>query len=65
MHTLVGDVIQPLMKLHVEIVEIAKAATEEEVFAHVAERALHPRVKPEGRLLPLVCARYGRQAFGW
>jgi hypothetical protein len=41
MHASVGDMIQPLRKLHVEIIEITKAATEEEVFAYVAERALH------------------------
>ena len=41
MHTPVRDVIQPLMKLHVEIVEIAKGAGEEEVLPDVAERALN------------------------
>jgi hypothetical protein len=42
----VGDVIQPLMKLRVEVIEIAEAATEKEVFAHIAERAFHFALGP-------------------
>ena len=40
MHTPVGHLGQPLPELGVEVVEIAEAAGEEEVLAHVAERPL-------------------------
>ena len=36
----IGNLVEPLAELHVEIVEIAKAAPEEEVLADVAERTL-------------------------
>ena len=36
----IGDLIEPLAELRVEIVEVSKAATEEEVLADVTERAL-------------------------
>ena len=36
----IGDLVEPLAELHVEIVEVAEAAAEEEVLADVAERAL-------------------------
>ena len=36
----IGDLIEPLAELRVEIIEVAKAPTKEEVLADVAERAL-------------------------
>ena len=40
-HARVGDGVEPMPELLVEVVEIAEAAGEEEVFADVAERSLH------------------------
>ena len=37
----VGDLVEPLAELVVEVTEIAKAAAEEEVFTDVAKRPLH------------------------
>ena len=37
----VGDLVEPLAELGVQVVEVAEAAGEEEVLAHVAERPLH------------------------
>ena len=36
----VGDLVQPLTELVVEVVEVADVAAEEEVLAEVAERTL-------------------------
>jgi hypothetical protein len=36
----IGDLIEPMTKLCVEIVEVTEAAAEEEVFTDVTERAL-------------------------
>ena len=55
MHTRIGDRVEPVPHLDIEVVEIAERGAEEEVLADVAERPLDP----------LVLARYGRQARGW
>jgi hypothetical protein len=57
MHPKVGDPVQPMAELTVEIVEIAEGATEEEVLADIAEWSRST--------LPFVFGRYGRQARGW
>ena len=51
----IGDRIQPLPKLGIEVIKAAEGPAKEEVLAHVAEWPLH---------LPLVMARYGLQALG-
>ena len=40
MHARIGDRVEPMAQLVVQIVEIAEAAAEEEVLADVAERPL-------------------------
>ena len=40
MQPAVGDLVEPLAELQVEVVEVAEAAGQEEVLAHVAERPL-------------------------
>jgi len=37
----VGDRVEPLPELHIQIVEVAERAAQEEVFANIAERALY------------------------
>jgi hypothetical protein len=37
----VGDGVEPVPELGIQIVEVAERATEEEVFPHIAEGALH------------------------
>ena len=54
----IGDLVEPLTKLRIEIVEIAKAAAEEEVLADVAERALDLAL----RLGPIRLAGLGQVA---
>src|SRR4051812_35588799 len=36
----IGNLVEPLAELHVEVIEVAKAPAQEEVFADVAERTL-------------------------
>src|SRR5215472_12758696 len=47
----VGDCVEPVAELGIQIVEVAEGATEKEVFAHIAERALYLalRLCPVGR----------------
>ena len=54
----VGDIVQPLPELGVEVVEVAEAAGEEEVLADVAERALDLTLG----LGPIGPARLGQEA---
>ena len=55
-HTRIGYRIEPVPQLGIQVVEIAERASEEEVLADVSIGPLD---------IPLVLARYGRQAFGW
>jgi hypothetical protein len=54
----VGHLVQPLPELGIEVVEVAEAAGEEEVLAHVAERPLHLALA----LRPVGPARLGQEA---
>ena len=40
-HARIGDRVEPMLKLGVEIIEIAKGAAEEEVLANITERPFH------------------------
>ena len=55
MHAHIGNLVEPLSQLLVEIVEVAEQAGEEEVLADVAERPLD---------LALRLGPYGLHAFG-
>src|SRR3954468_12693711 len=57
-HAGMGDLIQPLLELPVEVVEVAEAAGQEEIFAHVAERPLDLTLG----LGPVGAARLGQEA---
>jgi hypothetical protein len=46
MHTRIGDLVEPLPQLLVEIIEIAEAAAEKEVLADVAIRPLDLPLQP-------------------
>lgn len=41
MRACVGDLVEPLAELPVQVIEVAEAAGEEEILAHVAEGPLH------------------------
>ena len=67
MRTPVGDLIEPVPELGIEVVEIAEAPAEEEVLPHIAERALHlalglgPIRPTSTRLITIV---FGKRAQG-
>src|SRR5215212_10133327 len=57
-HASIGDLIQPLLELPVEVIEVAEAAGQEEIFAHVAERPLDLTLG----FGPVRAARLGQEA---
>lgn len=51
----IGDIVHPVQKLRVQVVETAERSYQEEVLSHITERLFH---------LSVLLARYNRQARG-